>query len=51
MTVRPARPADVGFEAHRASRLYGVPPEYFLRPALSQVYGGGTVSYHSAFYG
>ncbi|WP_440984421.1 hypothetical protein [Shinella sumterensis] len=51
MTVRPARPADVGFEADPASRLDGVPPVYFLRPAFSQVYGGGTVSYHPAFYG
>lgn len=51
MTVRPERPADVGLEADRASWRDGVPPEYLQRPAFSQVYGGGTVSYHPAFYG
>ncbi|UNK36711.1 hypothetical protein MNR02_09370 [Shinella sp. H4-D48] len=51
MTVRPERPADVGFVADPALRVDGVPPEYFLRLAFSQVYGGGTVSYHPAFYG
>lgn len=40
-----------GFETDSRLTLDGVPPEYFLRVAFSQVYGGGSVSYHPAFYG
>jgi putative acetyltransferase len=47
----PAYYGRFGFEAEPALRLDGVPPEYFLRLAFSQVYGDGTVSYHPAFYG
>jgi putative acetyltransferase len=47
----PAYYGRFGFEADPALRLNGVPPEYFLRLAFSQVYGDGTVSYHPAFNG
>jgi putative acetyltransferase len=40
-----------GFETDPALGIDGVPPEYFLRLAFSQVYGDGTVSYHPAFNG
>ena len=47
----PAYYSRFGFEPDARLTLEGVPPEYFMRVAFSPVYGGGTVSYHPAFYG
>jgi putative acetyltransferase len=47
----PAYYSRFGFEADPKLTLEGVPPEYFMRVALSPVYGAGTVSYHPGFYG
>lgn len=47
----PAYYGRFGFEPDPKLTLDGVPPEYFMRVAFSPVYGGGTVSYHPAFYG
>ena len=47
----PAYYRRFGFAADAKLTLDGVPPEYFMHVAFSPVYGGGTVSYHPAFYG
>lgn len=47
----PAYYSRFGFEPDPKLTLEGVPPEYFMRLAFSSVYGGGTVTYHPAFYG
>ena len=47
----PAYYSRFGFVSDPKLTLAGVPPEYFMRVAFSPVYGGGTVSYHPAFYG
>lgn len=47
----PAYYSRFGFAADPKLMLDGVPPEYFMRVAFSPVYGEGTVSYHSGFYG
>ncbi|MGJ7040339.1 putative acetyltransferase [Shinella sp. BE166] len=47
----PAYYGRFGFAPDPKLTLDGVPPEYFMRVAFSQVYGGGTVSYHPGFYG
>lgn len=47
----PAYYSRFGFAPDPKLTLDGVPPEYFMRVAFSPVYGGGTVSYHSGFYG
>ena len=47
----PAYYGRFGFSADPKLVLEGVAPEYFQRVAFSPVYGGGTVSYHPAFYG
>ena len=47
----PAYYSRFGFTPDTRLTLDGVPPEYFMRVAFSPVYGAGSVSYHSGFYG
>ncbi len=47
----PAYYGRFGFVADPRLRLEDVPPAYFQHVAFSPVYGGGSVTYHPAFYG